>query len=81
MVCEAGHKTKGGEMRDFLEGVCEASVMAFFIVACGMMVGSPTMIVAYFAIEKQSWLLGILAFVVFIVSIGVAIAIKERVEK
>jgi len=55
--------------------------MAFFIVACGMMVGSPTMIVAYFAIEKQSWLLGILAFVVFIVSIGVAIAIKERVEK
>ena len=68
-------------MTDVLEGICKASVMAFLIVARGMMVGSPTMIVAYFAIEKQSWLLGLLAFVTFIVSIGVAIAIKERVEK
>ena len=68
-------------MKDFLEGVCEASVMAFLIVACGMMVASPTIIVAYFAIEKQSWLLGLLACVVFIVSIGVAIAIRERVAK
>jgi len=68
-------------MKDFLEGVCEASVMAFLIVACGLMVASPTLIVWYFAEQKQSWLLGILAFVVFIVSIGVAIAIKERVEK
>ena len=68
-------------MRDFLEGVCEASVMAFLTIAGAAMVVSPTIIVAYFAIEKQSWLLGALAFVVFIVSIGVAIAIRERVEK
>lgn len=68
-------------MRDFLEGVCEDSVMAFLIVTCGMMVTSPTIIVLYFAIEKQSWLLGALASVVFIVSIGVAIAIREMVAK
>ena len=68
-------------MKDFLEGVCEFSVMAFLIVACGMMVASPTLIVVYFAIEKQSWLLGLLAFVTFIVSIGMAIAIEERVDK
>ena len=67
-------------MKDFLEGVLEASVMAFFMVTCGMMVASPTLIVLYFAEQKQSWLLGVLAFVMFIVSIGVAIAIKERVE-
>ena len=67
-------------MRDFLEGVCEASVMAFMAVAEAAMVVSPTIIVAYFAITKQSWLLGLLAFVVFIVSFGVAMAIKEVVN-
>ena len=68
-------------MKDFLEGVCGASVMAFLIVACGMMVASPTLIIWHFAEQEQSWLLGVLAFVVFIVSIGVAMAIYERVEK
>ena len=67
-------------MRDFLEGVCEASVMAFVVVVEGIMVSAPTMIVAYFAITKQSWLIGAAAFVVFIVSIGVAMAIKEVVD-
>ena len=68
-------------MKDFLEGVLEASVMAFLIVACGLMVAAPTLVVWYFAEQEQSWLLGVLAFVVFIVSIGVAMAIYERVEK
>ena len=68
-------------MKDFLEGVCEASVMAFLIVACGLMVASPTLIVWYFAEQKQSWLLGILAFVVFILSVGVGMAILERIRE
>lgn len=68
-------------MKDFLEGVIEASVMAFLTVGCGVMVVSPTLIVAYLAIERQSWLLGVLAFVTFIVPIGVAIAIYERIKK
>ena len=68
-------------MKDFLEGVCEGAVMAFVFVTCGIMAISPTIIVMYFAAQKQSWLLGVLAFVVFIVSIGVAMAIKERVEE
>ena len=68
-------------MKDFLEGVCEFSVMAFLIVACGMMVASPTLIVVYFAEQKQSWLLGILAFVVFILSVGVGMAILERIRE
>ena len=67
-------------MRDFLEGVCEGAVMAFMVVVEGIMVASPTLIVAYFAVEKQSWLIGAAAFVVFIVSIGVAMAIKEVVD-
>ena len=67
-------------MKDFLEGVCKASVTAFLIVACGAMVASPTLIVAYFAHEKQSWLLGVLAFVVSIVSIGLAVAIEEVIN-
>ena len=68
-------------MKDFLEGVCKASVMAFLTVACATMVASPTLIVLYFAEQKQSWLLGVLAFVVFIVSIGVAMVIYERIDK
>ena len=67
-------------MKDFLEGVCKASVEAFLIVACGAMVAAPTVIVAYVAAQKQSWLLGVLAFVVFIVSVGVAVAIKEVIN-
>ena len=67
-------------MRDFLEGVCEDAIMAFVILTVGIMVVSPTIIVLYFAIEKQSWLLGVLASVVFIVSIGVTMAIKEVVN-
>ena len=68
-------------MKDFLEGICKASVMALIVVVSGMMVAAPTLVVWYFAEQEQSWLLGLLAFVTFIVSIGVAIAIKERVEK
>ena len=67
-------------MKDFLEGVCKASVKAFFIAVCGVMVAAPTFIVAYFAYQKQSWLLGVLAFVVFIVSVGVAVAIEEVIN-
>lgn len=67
-------------MRDFLEGVCEASVMAFLTIAEAAMVVSPTVIIAYLAYEKQSWLIGAAAFVVFTVSIGVAMAIKEVVN-
>ena len=55
--------------------------MAFVFVTCGIMAISPTIIVMYFAAQKQSWLLGVLAFVVFIVSIGVAMAILERIDK
>ena len=67
-------------MKDFLEGVCKASVEAFLVIACGAMITSPTFIVAYFAHEKQSWLLGLLAFVVFIVSIGLSVAIIEVIN-
>ena len=67
-------------MKDFLEGVCKASVEAFLIVACGAMVAAPTVIVAYVAYQKQSWLLGVLAFVTFIVSVGVAVAIEEVIN-
>ena len=44
------------------------------------MVAAPTFIVAYFAYQKQSWLLGVMAFVVFIVSVGVAVAIEEVIN-
>jgi ABC-type nickel/cobalt efflux system permease component RcnA len=64
-------------MRDFLEGVFDGAVTAFVIVAEAMMVASPTIIVAYLAYEKQSWELGVLAFAVFIMCIGVAMAIWE----
>lgn len=67
-------------MKDFLEGVLEASVMALIIITCGMTVAAPTAIVWYFAEQKQSWLLGVLAFVVFILSVGVGMAILERIR-
>ena len=68
-------------MTDFLEGVLEASVMALIIVVSGMTVAAPTMVVWYFAEQEQSWLLGVLAFVVFILSVGVAMTILERIRK
>jgi len=68
-------------MRDFLEGVLEASVMALIIAASGMMVAAPTLVVWYFAEQKQSWLLGVLAGVVFVLSVGVGMAILERIRE
>ena len=68
-------------MKDFLEGVCEGSVMALVVVVSGMMAISPTMIALYFAYVKQSWLLGVLAGVVFVLSVGVGMAILERIRE
>ena len=68
-------------MKDFLEAWCEVVVTAIAALAVGSMICSPTLIVVYFAYEKQSWLLGVLAFVVFIESIGVAMMIYERIDK
>lgn len=64
-------------MRDFLEGACDFFVKAFEMVTSGIMVASPALIFTKYAIEEQSWLLGLLAFVTLIVSIGVAVAVKE----
>jgi len=50
----------------------------FLTVIVGMIMTLPTVIVAYFAYERGSWLLGILAFVVFLVSVSVAVYIGER---
>ena len=68
-------------MKDFLEGVLEDSVMALVVVVSGMMAISPTMIALYFAYVKQSWLLGVLAGVVFVLSVGVGMAILERIRE
>ena len=65
-------------MREFLFGLLEIIRDVSVIVVAALVATVPTFLAVYFAYEKQSWFLGAVALLVFILSVSLAVAIKHR---
>lgn len=51
--------------------------VALFVVV-GMLASLPSTLVMYLAIENESWLLGVLTFVLFVLTISVGVYLEDR---
>ena len=50
------------------------------VTVCGLLASLPIAFIVHLAIERGSWLLGVLAFFVLIAIASIAVVIQERLE-
>lgn len=61
-------------MKDLLEIMGK---VALFVVV-GMLASLPITLMMYLAIERGSWLLGVLTFVLFVLTVSVGVYLEDR---
>ena len=65
---------------ELLREVLRAMGLTAIIVVCGLAASLPITLVFYLAIERQSWLLGILAFLLLITIVSIAVVAEDRLR-
>ena len=61
-------------LRDMFETMGQVTLF----VVCGLAASLPATLMMYLAIERESWLLGMLTFVLFVLTVTLGIYLDER---
>ena len=61
-----------------LREILEIFGQTLLFIAAVLIAYAPTTAVAYIAIERESWLLGLLAFVILALTVSIAVYISEH---
>ena len=61
-------------LRDVLETMGQVTLF----VVCGLAASLPATLMMYLAIERESWLLGVLTFVLFVLTVTFGIYLADR---